>query len=1023
MATNDLMMKIQLLVESGKSTAELNRLNRKLSELTGELKNLEKARITPLSDDLSEIKRASQELKNINLGNYAKNLQNIGEAFKRLGVDTKNIDRLLNAFNQLETENASKGVANLEKQLRNAKLQLEGVSASARNGILFVDKKNVFDLKQAQKSIKDVGANIIMNNRLIRDERNEIIRLKNELRNTGEVYQKELLGVGRLDLSGLSRQLKEQKSDLTLGQQAVKDYTGDLKFMRKELSNLRKVGKEISGAKLADTAKAIFTTDIAKLTKSLEEQNSLLKIYKQNLKAIQDSNMRFRINSAESLFGERYIRSISTVKSDILSLKDAIKSASAIKFDAGITASINRVDEGLKSINEEKSFKSLSDFNAELRKQQQELLKTNRSIKTYSDILAKLKIEAQQKSVPDFTMGGGVNLLQDLRNIEQKLRKINTNKLIPTQNELRNLQSARALDKAKFIDDLKAVNKLYQAERSEEKLKDKKERSQSYIDSRVETIANNELEIARRNLDIVRSYGLREASLKKQQNDIKNSINLLSNEEKTIKSLVTAERQRAKEAAQSVKTRAGGILEITKEKINLQSLSNLYRSNVDSLKNYFGILKQGAQESAAALMLQLPTLNDELKLARQLESNQKDAIQKQQKTIAQTDQLIAKEKERYDNFARLGKLQNQYDQKVLQDRIRAREADLEASKSGVEAIRQKVGATKEEMASIKEVIREREGEIRSSIASAQQRISSGQLTSAQFKEERAAIRSNIAEQKDLSKSYQEGLKYNVRSLEVALQGANARISAIKNQIKELKLLNTEEARHNALSLAQELTTAKKEKVDIKGQISDTEKLAKAEMTLIAELEKSARSVTSIGRLFGKSGGIIREFGDAIFFAFGPQMAGFIAAAGIANAVRDVTVAFFEANKSVENLLRGLNAISGGQGVVLFDQLVDSANRLGIPLKQVSQSFLEVQAATTGTNLEGQKTKELFDALANALMVTGADAVQFNRGFRAMGQILSKDQLYAEELRQQLSEALPGAVQVFARALDVSPKQS
>lgn len=277
----------------------------------------------------------------------------------------------------------------------------------------------------------------------------------------------------------------------------------------------------------------------------------------------------------------------------------------------------------------------------------------------------------------------------------------------------------------------------------------------------------------------------------------------------------------------------------------------------------------------------------------------------------------------------------------------------------------------------------------------------------------------------------------LKNLQSQLKAETDKEKSIQRQITYYSKLTTSDALAKSLELQQQLAQSKTKQVDLKKQVADTESLTKAELARIqamekantiamkkanAEIKNQSGNLTTLGRLFGKSGGAVRKFGDAIFFAFGPQMAGFIAAAGIANAVREVTVAFFEANKSVENLLRGLNALSGGQGAALFDQLVSSANHLGIPLKQVSQSFLEVQAATIGTNFEGQKTKELFDALANALTVTGADAVQFNRGFRAMGQILSKDQLYAEELRQQLSEALPGAVQVFARALDVSPKQ-
>jgi len=132
--------------------------------------------------------------------------------------------------------------------------------------------------------------------------------------------------------------------------------------------------------------------------------------------------------------------------------------------------------------------------------------------------------------------------------------------------------------------------------------------------------------------------------------------------------------------------------------------------------------------------------------------------------------------------------------------------------------------------------------------------------------------------------------------------------------------------------------------------------------------------------------------------------------------------FIEANREIDKLVRGLNAISAGNASAYFDRLAGSANKLGIPIKEVSLAFLELNAATRDTNFEGQKTQAAFEALGNALSVTGADAVRFQRGFRALTQIMSKDQLFAEELRQQLGEALPTAVQDFARALDIAPLQ-
>jgi tape measure domain-containing protein len=144
-----------------------------------------------------------------------------------------------------------------------------------------------------------------------------------------------------------------------------------------------------------------------------------------------------------------------------------------------------------------------------------------------------------------------------------------------------------------------------------------------------------------------------------------------------------------------------------------------------------------------------------------------------------------------------------------------------------------------------------------------------------------------------------------------------------------------------------------------------------------------------------------------------QLAGVVAGLNIVDQ-------FIEANREIDKLIRGLNAISGGNQVAYFERLVGAANKLGIPLKEVSLSFLELNAATRETDFEGQKTQDIFEALGNALSVTGADSVRFQRGFRALTQVLSKDQLFAEELRQQLGEALPTAVQDFAHALDITP---
>jgi len=55
-------------------------------------------------------------------------------------------------------------------------------------------------------------------------------------------------------------------------------------------------------------------------------------------------------------------------------------------------------------------------------------------------------------------------------------------------------------------------------------------------------------------------------------------------------------------------------------------------------------------------------------------------------------------------------------------------------------------------------------------------------------------------------------------------------------------------------------------------------------------------------------------------------------------------------------------------------------------------------------------------LSAAMAVLGADTITSQRAFRAVSQMISKGQVYAEELKGQLAEALPGAIQIFARSM-------
>ena len=103
----------------------------------------------------------------------------------------------------------------------------------------------------------------------------------------------------------------------------------------------------------------------------------------------------------------------------------------------------------------------------------------------------------------------------------------------------------------------------------------------------------------------------------------------------------------------------------------------------------------------------------------------------------------------------------------------------------------------------------------------------------------------------------------------------------------------------------------------------------------------------------------------------------------------------------------------------FEFVVQTANRLGLGLQSVAEQYRSLSAATRGTTLEGQDTRRLFVALSQATVAYGLSNEQLGRALTAMQQIASKGKVSMEELRGQFGEALPGAMQIAARAFGVS----
>ena len=114
---------------------------------------------------------------------------------------------------------------------------------------------------------------------------------------------------------------------------------------------------------------------------------------------------------------------------------------------------------------------------------------------------------------------------------------------------------------------------------------------------------------------------------------------------------------------------------------------------------------------------------------------------------------------------------------------------------------------------------------------------------------------------------------------------------------------------------------------------------------------------------------------------------------------------------------GAGSMAAGTREMAFVR--EEAQRLGLELSGSASQYMKLVAASRGTTMEGEKTRQVFTAIAEAATVMGMSSEQSERAFMAVTQMMSKGKVQAEELRGQLGEHLPGAFAIAARAMGVT----
>ena len=168
-----------------------------------------------------------------------------------------------------------------------------------------------------------------------------------------------------------------------------------------------------------------------------------------------------------------------------------------------------------------------------------------------------------------------------------------------------------------------------------------------------------------------------------------------------------------------------------------------------------------------------------------------------------------------------------------------------------------------------------------------------------------------------------------------------------------------------------------------------------------EMEAMARSV----RTFGDN------FASLATLGFGT---------GLAISFYQIGKASVEAQMQVERLDKAFGAIYGNvsQAQQQLEFIRQTSRDLGLEFYSTAEAAKTFFAAGQGTSLSSQ-LNEIYTGFSKAGAALALPAERMQSIFVALGQMLSKGKVQAEEMRTQLGEHLPGAFQIAAKAMGMS----
>ncbi len=153
-----------------------------------------------------------------------------------------------------------------------------------------------------------------------------------------------------------------------------------------------------------------------------------------------------------------------------------------------------------------------------------------------------------------------------------------------------------------------------------------------------------------------------------------------------------------------------------------------------------------------------------------------------------------------------------------------------------------------------------------------------------------------------------------------------------------------------------------------------------------------------------------------------QILTFAAALGVGGiGLSNLVTRFIEVAKETNRVTTALKNVSGSMSKFADNQryLLDLAKKYGLEINALTGNYAKFTAAASISGMSMQEQRKIFESLSRATTAFGMSAEDSNGVFLALSQMMSKGKISSEELRLQMGERLPIALQAMAKAAGTS----